>query len=399
MSMAGDWVLLVALPIHVYDLTGSTLATGGVVAASVIARLLIGPFAGVYVDRWDRRRTMLFGDLALAAVVAPLALVTSEGRVWIVYGVAFCSAAIVQFVDPAESALVPRLVPPELLASANGLNALNNNLARLIGPAIGGFAAAMGIKVVVGLDVGSFLVAAALLAGVAGTHRPERTEEHHVLTELVDGLRLVRHTYVVAVLIGLVFATSIGEGVLGTLFAPFVLDEVGGGARDLGWMMTAQAIGGITGALLAGGIVNRHAPWVVVGTSMTLFGVIDLAIFTYPRWFTGVLPVLVLFVLVGIPGGVGFAALFTILQVSVADEYRGRVFAVVGVLSAAGALVGAVDRRLAGGALRRAQPADRAGRRVRRRRPVRGGVATPPGDPRPAPVRPRRGARPMPWPP
>ena len=58
---------------------------------------------------------------------------------------AFCQAVAVQFVAPAEAALLPRLVPRELLPSANGLNALNNNLARLIGPVLGGFAASLGI--------------------------------------------------------------------------------------------------------------------------------------------------------------------------------------------------------------------------------------------------------------
>ncbi len=101
-------MLHIALPIQVYALTGSTLATGGVVAANVGASLLVGVVAGVYVDRWDRRRTLVAGNLALAAIVAPLALVTTADRVWIVYVVAFCQAVAVQFVSPAEAALLPR---------------------------------------------------------------------------------------------------------------------------------------------------------------------------------------------------------------------------------------------------------------------------------------------------
>ena len=69
LSFAGDWVLRIALPIQVYALTGSTLATGGVVAANVGASLLVGAVAGVYVDRWDRRRTLVTGNLALAVLV------------------------------------------------------------------------------------------------------------------------------------------------------------------------------------------------------------------------------------------------------------------------------------------------------------------------------------------
>ena len=67
LSFAGDSVLHIALPIQVYALTGSTLATGGVVAASVGASLLVGAVAGVYVDRWDRRRTLVTGNLVVVA--------------------------------------------------------------------------------------------------------------------------------------------------------------------------------------------------------------------------------------------------------------------------------------------------------------------------------------------
>jgi MFS family permease len=344
-------VLSIALPLQVYELTGSTLATGGVVAASVTARLVFGAVAGVYVDRWDRRRTLLVGNLALAATVAPLAVVTTESRIWIVYVVAFLESVVVQFVSPAESALLPQLVPDDELPAANGLNALNNNLARLIGPVLGGFAATLGIGAVVGLDVASFLVAAALVGAVAGAYRADRQEEHHVLRELVDGLRVIRRTYVAAVLISLVFMTSIGEGVMGALFAPFVVDALGGGAAELGWTMAAQAVGGIAGGLVAGRVASGLTPARVVPVALTLFGLVDLAIFNYPRWFEGIGPVLLMFAIVGVPGAFGFAAVMTILQTSVADQYRGRLFAVLGVLAAAGALVGSTVGGALGGRL------------------------------------------------
>ena len=341
LSFAGDWVLHIALPIQVYALTGSTLATGGVVAANVGASLLVGAIAGVYVDRWDRRRTLVTGNLALAAIVAPLALVTTADRVWIVYVVAFCQAIAVQFVSPAEAALLPRLVPSSLLPAANGLNALNNNLARLVGPVLGGFAATLGIEVVAGVDVVSFLLAAALVAAIGGMHRADRAEERDVGAELLDGLRLIRDTAVVAVLIGLLFVTSIGEGVMGALFAPFIVDALDGGAKELGWTMTAQAVGGIAGGLLAARWIARFGAIRLVPVTLVLFGAVDLVIFNYPRWFTAIAPVLVLFVVVGVPGAVGFAATMTVLQGSVENAYLGRVFAVAGVLASAGMLVGA----------------------------------------------------------
>ena len=68
--MMGDWVLFVGLPFEIYRLTGSTLATGGMVLAMLVPRIVLGSVAGVYVDRWDRRRLMIMVNLLLAAVPA-----------------------------------------------------------------------------------------------------------------------------------------------------------------------------------------------------------------------------------------------------------------------------------------------------------------------------------------
>jgi len=207
---------------------------------------------------------------------------------------------------------------------------------------LGGFAAALGIETVVGLDLVSFLLAAVLIAAIGGTHRADREEERHVVAELVDGLRLIRDTTVVAVPIGLLFVTSIGEGVMGALFAPFMVDAFDGGAKELGGTMTAQAIGGIAGGLVAGRWIARFGALRLVPITLVLFGLVDLVIFNYPRWFTAIGPVLVLFVVVGVPGAIRFAATMTVLQISVENAFLGRIFAVAGVLAAAGMLVGAV---------------------------------------------------------
>ena len=68
-SFVGDWVLFIALPVYIYDLTGSALATGGMFIAQTAPRLLFGSIAGVFVDRWDRRRTMIVANLLSAAVL------------------------------------------------------------------------------------------------------------------------------------------------------------------------------------------------------------------------------------------------------------------------------------------------------------------------------------------
>ncbi len=86
-SLTGDWLLITGLPLVVFQLTGSTLALGATVLASGLPRMVVSSFAGVFVDRWDRRHTMLVCDVLLALGLVPLLLVDSADRLWIVVGV------------------------------------------------------------------------------------------------------------------------------------------------------------------------------------------------------------------------------------------------------------------------------------------------------------------------
>src|SRR3990170_672516 len=87
-SIAGDWLLHVALPFFVYERTGSTIATAGMIVASLTPAVLLGTFAGVFVYRWDRKRVLVVTNLLQAATVALLLLVPGEGWLWLVYVVA-----------------------------------------------------------------------------------------------------------------------------------------------------------------------------------------------------------------------------------------------------------------------------------------------------------------------
>ena len=161
-SMVGDWVLFVGLPYEIYRQTGSTLATGAMVLALLIPRIVFGSVAGVYVDRWDRRRLMITVNLLLAVFLIPLLAVQALG-LWVVYVVLVIESALEQLFTPAEVALLPNLLEggEEQLVPANALSGVNRHLARLIGPLIGGVVvAAGGLNAVALVDAVSFLVAA-----------------------------------------------------------------------------------------------------------------------------------------------------------------------------------------------------------------------------------------------
>jgi MFS family permease len=159
--MTGDWILRVGLVYRVYALTGSTVASALTMASSFLPQVLLGALAGVFADRWDRRRTMIVANLLLAAGLLPLLLVRGAGQVWIVFAVLLFESIVQQFFSPAEQALLPRLVPDDQLITANAVSGRTQNLARLTGSGLGGvIAAASGIAGVALADAASFVISA-----------------------------------------------------------------------------------------------------------------------------------------------------------------------------------------------------------------------------------------------
>jgi MFS family permease len=162
-SETGDWFLLVGLPVWVLQVTGSSLVTATVFLVGLLPGLVVGPLAGVLVDRWDRRRTLVAVSLAEAAFLLPLLTVDGRGDLWVVYLVMAVEASLGQLNDPARNALVPALVGRDDLVGANALIGLNGNLARLVGSPLGGILVELsGLPGLVIGDAISFLLCAAL---------------------------------------------------------------------------------------------------------------------------------------------------------------------------------------------------------------------------------------------
>jgi MFS family permease len=327
-SITGDWMLLVAVPMTVLTLTGSSTATGAAVAAALIPRIVVAPIAGVFVDRWDRRRALVGANLLQVLFVLPLAAVNDAGDVWIVVASTLAMGCVTQVVLTAENALLPTLVPATETGRANALNTLNNNLGRLVGPAIGGLlAASAGIDAVAVTDAATFLVAAALIA-LVGARRPGATRAggRRIRTDLRMGLAVIRATRPLRVIFAFLAIISLGEGVMGVMIVVFAQRTLDGGPRELGWIVAAQAVGGVAGGLLGGVIGDRVPARWLVGLGTVAMGVGDLLIFNYPRWYPELWPALALMAAVGVPAALLMAGVMTVLQTSVADALRGRVF-------------------------------------------------------------------------
>jgi MFS family permease len=346
-SMIGDWILWIALPIRVFELTGSAFATGLLVAFRIAPEILFGTIAGVLVDRWDRRRILVVANVLQAFALFPLLLLDSVAVVWIAYPVMAISAVLFSFTDPAENAYLPRLVDEPELAEANALNSLNNSLARLVGPAVGGLLFVVGgLAIVAIVDALTFLAAAILIAMVRTSGMPGRPADPaesaeaatHALArfgrEWLAGLRAIRSSRVVSVLLGVSGLTAIGEGVFAVMFLVWVERILLGGALEYGWFMSGQAIGGVIGGFVGGWFVRRLPPERLFGVGLVAFGILDALLFNYPLVLSGAAIGVVLIALVGIPGVASQAARQTLIQTNVPDRYLGRVFSALGTTAA-----------------------------------------------------------------
>jgi MFS family permease len=353
-SMVGDWVLFVGLPYEIYRQTGSTLATGAMVLALLIPRIVFGSVAGVYVDRWDRRRLMITVNLLLAVFLIPLLAVEALG-LWVVYLVLVIESALEQLFTPAEVALLPNLLAggEEQLVPANALSGVNRHLARLIGPLIGGVVvAAGGLTAVAALDAVSFLVAAGLITAIRYTSPPREPHPsleveavsawRRLIGEWREGLRLVWNEPVLRALLVFFGITSIGEGLTATLFVPWVTNALHSDAAGYGALLSTQAVGGLAGAVVIGRFGTHMNPLALVIGGAITFGLIDLVLFTYPIVYPFLAPALVGMVIVGVPGAAMGAGSTTLQQSQAEDRHRGRVVGAMGALAGLGSLLGAL---------------------------------------------------------
>jgi predicted MFS family arabinose efflux permease len=354
-SVAGDYALLTALPLHAYALTGSAVATGAVFAAALLPRVVLGSVAGVFVDRWDRQRTMVTADLLRAIALVPLLAVDSADLLWLLYLMRLVTGTLSLFFNPAESALLPRLVGEERLVTANALNALNNNLGRLIGPAVGGVLyATSGLGAVVVGDAASFLVSAGLIAAIRANTRPERGDldtdtdtmsaGQRVLGEWRAGLQLIRGDRALSAIFLAFGLGFLGEGTFEVGFVPLTVSVFGGGAAAVGILLSAQAIGGILAGAGIARVSTLVAPRLLFAGGLIGIGLIDLGLANAARLTpSGLSPVLLaaaFMILAGFPAVAGLAAGNGLLQSRTSDAFRGRVFGALEAASSVATLVG-----------------------------------------------------------
>ena len=346
----GSFVLFVGLPFYVYELTGSGLATGALFIAQTIPQLALGSIAGVFVDRWDRRRTRITADVLRVLVLLPLLAVPSTEWVWLVYAVGLTEAAINQFSDPATLAMIPRLVPPQQLVQANSLYATTRHVALLVGSALGGVLLAIGgLTLVVSVDAATFLASALLILLIStAVGRPEQAHDDRraddesaakrssVFSELTAGLALVRANRQLVAIFSASTMLAVGDGLVLASIVVFVRDALDASEVGYGSMLTARGLGGILGGIIVARYGARFSERRLMPAAALTMAVV-FAIMANVHY----LPVaMLMFLLTGPPAMAWMVGSQTLLQRTVADAFRGRVFGVYTTVLSVSALTG-----------------------------------------------------------
>jgi MFS family permease len=333
-SQLGDWFNTVAVYSLLLDLTGSATAVAWMLIVQMLPIGVVGPLAGVVVDRLNRRRIMMAADILRGSVVLGLLLVRRADQVWIAYLVTAIAVTAQAFFEPARTATIPNVTSAEELLPANALSSATWSAMLAIGASVGGV-----VTAVFGRDVAfivnslSFFVSAIFIAATrydatpAARPRRARAIDLTGIPDLVDGFRYVRrHAHVAALML-----VKAGWGLAGgillllTIFGQRVFPIGAGAAAGIGVLFGARGVGAALGPITLRWILGQQPGTLrrTIGPAYFMIGVFYVALAMAP--VLSLATVCVLFAHFG--GSILWVFSTVLLQMEVPDEFRGRVFA------------------------------------------------------------------------
>ncbi|HEY7261009.1 MAG TPA: MFS transporter [Trebonia sp.] len=346
-SSLGSWLLTIAVPAHVLMATGSLRDTGLTLAAEYLPMLILGPVAGVFADRWDRRRLMTAANVFCAGSVALMLLGTAPGRYWILYVALIAENSGAVLIAPALQARTPAVVGTgALLSSANSLNSVSSGAVRLIGGPLGGMLlAACGIRTLICADCASYALAAAAMfltsrpvrEPAAARCSPGNTAISQVARDFISGARVLRGQRVARALLPVAVVFLAANASLSALLIPFGIRVLGGGEHT-GFLLSCLGAGYLLGAPLIRALLDRAQPRTLLAASLAATAGGYCLLFTSSSLGTA-LPAAAA---VAASGSMALVTVQTTLQRLIPNAMLGRVSAIFLTGEAAATLAGAV---------------------------------------------------------
>ena len=324
-SQMGDRLAMVAFPWLVYQRTGSALGTGAVFALYTLPYVVFGAFAGVVIDRFNKRAVMIAADVVRAGLVllVPFAATRSLPAVYVL---SFVIASAAVFFDPCKLAILPDLVKKDRLLRANSLLATGENLTEIVGYALAGFLLAyVPTATAFRIDSLTFALSAAAIMLIR-YHAPVRTAAEHAASsfwlELREGLSFLRNHHALWMNTLMVVAFVAGLGASYPLTFLLAVRTLDAGAEAFGVFEAVIGVGYLIGSLALATFATRIPKGLAMAVGWTAMGVSLIAVAVTEGVWQACIP----FAVLGLANAVALIALDTWLQDVIPERLRGRVF-------------------------------------------------------------------------
>lgn len=341
-SMCGSWLQTVAQGWLVWQITHNAMDVGVVTAAGSLPTFFLSLPGGVVADRVDRQKLVMVTQ-TLAGLLAGLLgfLAGLKGvQVWHVAAVAAVSGVVNAFDMPSRQAFVVQAVDRRTLMNAIALNSVMFNGARVVGPAIAGMMIHwVGVAGCFYLNAVSYVAAIIAIGRMRVEAAPRAEEVEPPLRSMLAGLRYVWDTPVVRRLILLLGITGIFGWSLSVVLPAMADHVLRGGSAAYGWLMTAQGIGAVIGALILANLGDTPHKRALVYAGLALFA-LGLLVFSLAGW----LPLACVAMAVSGVGMIIFSATGnTVVQSLVPEALRGRIMGVWALVFAGSAPLGSLQ--------------------------------------------------------
>lgn len=328
-SFVGIHLQLVARNWLVYEMTGSALSLGIVIAAWGLPILLLSLYGGAIADRVNKRDLLIWtqvGNGVITLIIAVL-ITTDAIRLWHLILAAVVTGIIFAFHVPARLAIIPELVRKREVLNAIALNATGMNLSRFLGFAIGGLllgVESIGVAGVYYIVVAAFFVSAALLFMLPRLEAVRKRVTTSIRADLMEGLRYIHHNNITRALLAMAFV-SIGFGLPYMNIMPvFAVDVFDVGESGLGFLLGATGLGAIIGSLIIARLGDYKRKGLLLLGLAFGFGV-SVALFAFSHPYPLALALLVA---VGLLGTGYLAVNNTLIQGIVPHRMLGRVMSI-----------------------------------------------------------------------
>jgi len=333
-SQLGDWFNSVAVYALLLDLTGSATAVAWMMIVQFLPIAIVGPVAGVVVDRVDRRRLMIAADLVRGLLILGLLLVRRPEHVWLAYVVMALTVSASAFFEPARTATIPNLTSGAELMPANALSSATWSAMLALGASLGGLVTAVaGRNVAFAVNSLSFFASAVFISRTRYNATPPAVPRVRGflalsgIADLQEGFRYVRQHSHVAALMFVKAGWGLAGGVLLllTIFGQRIFPVGSSSAAGIGVLYGARGVGAALGPISLRWILGQKPSTLrrAIGPAYFIVGGFYVALAGAPN-----LPIAALCVLCAHFGGSVLWVFSTVLlQMEVPDRFRGRVFA------------------------------------------------------------------------